>query len=121
MKARYQTYSVSQVENQIDAAVQRELTRYKDEIYDKVTWDVFKQAIAVCFTALEWMGWREKRLKAFRKQVEEVCHVMLTGVMGKEVTTRDALQHLKDAYGIDINDSIYDDQKETESEAQDGW
>lgn len=116
MKSRYRTFSVSQIESEIQKGVKKELTQYKDELYDKVTWDCFQQALAVCFTALEWMGWRKKRLKRFHDTLEDVCHVMMTGVMGRKVTTRDALQHLKDAYGIDIKESVYEDQQEEGAE-----
>lgn len=114
MRAYWQTYSKSKLDNKIQADVESALTQYKDEIYEKVEWDVFKQAMAVCFIALEWMGWKRKRLRKFYGQVEEVCRMMETGIMGREVTTRDALNHLKDAYGIEFKESLCDDQAENE-------
>ena len=54
------------------------------------------------------MGWRKKRLTDFLHQVDDVTHMMFTGVMGRETTTRDAQKHLKEAYGIDFSESRYD-------------
>lgn len=36
-----------------------------------------------------------------------MCHVMYTGIMGRKITAADALQHIKEAYGIDLKDSQY--------------
>ena len=108
MKSRYGTFSVTKIEKEIERGVREEFHRYSDEIYEKIRQDIFEQALAVCFTALEFMGWRKKRLTDFKNQCDEVCHIMFTGIMGREVTTLDVLQHLKDAYGIDFNESNYD-------------
>ena len=118
MKARYATFSVEKIDKEIRKEVLKEVDKYKNEVYDNVCWDVFRQALAVCFTALELMGWRGKRLHRFQDRVEDVCHLMLTGVMGREVTTRDAIQHLKDAYDIDFDRSCYDDQRGGDGNAE---
>ncbi len=117
MKARYATFSVQKIDKEIRKEVLKELDKYKNEVYDNVCWDVFQQALAVCFTALELMGWRKKRLHRFQDRVEDVCHLLLHGVMGREVTTKDAIKHLHDAYGIDFEQSVYDDQRGGGSDA----
>lgn len=85
-----------------------------------MTWDVFQQALACCFIALEQMGWGKKRLTDFKNKVDDVTHMMYTGFMGREVTTRDALQHLKDKYGIDLNESQYKEEYDRDDEAKGG-
>lgn len=117
MKARYATFSVEKIDKEIRKEVIKEVDKYKNEVYDNVCWDVFRQALAVCFTALELMGWRGKRLHAFQDRVEDVCNLMLHGAMGREITTKDAIRHLKDEYGIDFEQSVYDGQR-GESEAE---
>lgn len=116
MKSRYRAFSVTDIEKQINEGVERELVKYKDELYAKVEWDCFCQALACCFTALELMGWRRKRLTAFKDMVDDVSHMMYTGIMGREFTTRDALKHLKDTYGIDLMDSQYLEEYERDME-----
>lgn len=108
MKSHYHTFSVTSIQKEIDAAARKEMEKYRDEVYDKITWDIFQQAMAVCFTALELMGWRKKRLTDFKNRCDDVCDMMFRGVMGREYTTRDALQRLKDEYGIDLTESQYD-------------
>ena len=120
MKAHYQTFSVTKIDKEIRKGVKQELTKYKDDIYDKVTWDVFQQALACCFIALEQMGWGKKRLTDFKNKVDDVTHMMYTGFMGREVTTRDALQHMKDKYGIDLNESQYKEEYDRDDEAKGG-
>lgn len=107
MKSNWRTYSVSALAKEIDKATQETLKEYKDQLYDAVQWDCFQQALACCFIALEQMGWKKKRLTDFKNKVDDVTHMMYTGIMGRTVTTRDALQHMKDAYGIDLTESQY--------------
>ena len=115
MKARYGTFAVSDIQKQIDAAVQEELSKLTDEVYAKVEWDCFCQSLACCFAALELMGWRKKRLTEFKNKVDDVTHMMFTGVLGREYTTRDALLHLKEAYGIDLTESQYKEEYEEDA------
>lgn len=117
MKSHWGCVSMTKLDKELRKQVLIECEKYKDECYDQVCWDVFQQALAVCFTALELMGWKKKRLHRFQDRVEDVCHIMLHGVMGREVTTRDAIQHLHDAYGIDFEQSCYDDQRGGGSDA----
>lgn len=117
MKSHYGCVSMTKLDKELRKQVLIECEKYKDECYDAVVWDVFQQALAVCFTALELMGWRKKRLKRFQDRVEDVCHLMITGIMGREVTTKDAIKHLHDAYGIDFEQSCYDDQRGGGSDA----
>ena len=108
MKAKYATVSVSKLDKEIKKGVLKELEKYKDEVYAKVTWDVFQQALAVCFTALELQGWRGKRLRRFKDWVDDACNLMFHGAMGREYTTRQALDRMKEVYGIDLKESKYD-------------
>lgn len=112
MNAHYKTYSISDLHREIDKATQKTLQEYKDDLYEKVEWDCFQQALACCFIALEKMGWKKKRLTSFKNAVDDVTHLMYTGIMGREMTTRDALKHLKDAYGIDLTESQYQEEYE---------
>lgn len=107
MKARYKTFSVQQIDKEIRKAVIDECEKYKEECYDKVQWDCFQQALAVCFTALEMHGWRGKRLREFKNWVDDACHLMVCGAMGREYTTKDALKRMKEKYGIDLKESQY--------------
>ena len=117
MKSNWGCVSMTKLDKELRKQVIVEVDKYKNEVYDAVCWDVFQQALAVCFTALELMGWKAKRLHRFQDRVEDVCHLMITGVMGREVTTKHAIQHLHDAYGIDFEQSCYDAQRgDTEAE-----
>lgn len=107
MKSRWKTYSVTQLDKHAVEVANQELRKYRDKIYEDVEWDVFQQALACCFIALEHMGWRKKRLTDFKNAIDDVTHMMYTGIMGREVTTLDALKHLKEAYGIDFSESKY--------------
>ena len=115
MKANYHTYSNSDLSKRISKETEKTLTEYKDKLYDAVQWDCFQQSMAICLTALEQMGWRKKRLTAFKDMVDDVTHMMYTGIMGREMTTRDALQHMKDAYGIDLTESQYKEEYERDA------
>ena len=108
MKSQWVTISKTELDKKIHNLAMAELEKYKDELYDAVKIDVFNQALAVCFTALELMGWRKKRLTDFFNQVDDVTNLMYTGIMGRETTTRDAQKHLKEAYDIDFSKSRYD-------------
>ena len=116
MKSYIKTYSLSGLQKEIDAATQKTLAQYKDELYEKVQWDCFCQSLACCFIALEQMGWRKKRLTAFKDKVDDITHMMYTGIMGRQMTTRDALKHLKEKYGIDLEESQYKEEYERDAE-----
>ncbi len=115
MKSHYKAFSLTGLQKEIDAATMKTLRQYKDELYDKVQWDCFQQALACCFIALEQMGWGKKRLTEFKNKVDDVTHMMYTGIMGRKMTTRDALQHLKDKYGIDLTESQYIEEYERDA------
>lgn len=117
MKAKYITISETELNKKVHELAMQKLDAYKEELYKAVNDDVFNQAMAVAFTALEMMGWRKKRLTDFLHQVDDLTHMMYFGIMGREATARDAQEHLKAAYGIDFEISLYDaeyeaDQKE---------
>ncbi len=118
MKARYATVSQTELDRKVHELAMQKLEEYKDDLYKAVNDDVFNQALSVCFTALELMGWRKKRLTAFLHQIDDLTHMMYRGIMGREVSARDAQQHLKDAYGIDFSVSLYADEYKADEEAQ---
>ncbi len=114
MRARYATVSQSELDKKVHEMALKILEEQKDALYDAVKNDVFDQALAVCFIALEQLGWRKKRLTRFFNQVDDVTHLMYTGIMGRETTTRDAQKHLKEVYGIDFSNTRYDYGDESE-------
>lgn len=108
MKARYVTISQTELDRKVHELAMQKLEEYKDELYDAVKVDVFNQALAVCFVSLEQLGWGKVRLLRLLDMIDDMTNLMYTGIMGREMTTRDAQQHLKDAYGIDFKKSKYD-------------
>lgn len=120
MKSNYCTYSTTGLAKEISKATEKKLTEYKDQLYDAVQWDCFQQALACCFAALEQMGWRKKRLTDFKNRVDDVTHMMYTGIMGREFSPKDALQHMKDAYGIDLTESQYKEEYDRDAAAAGG-
>lgn len=115
MKANWATVSRSELDKKVHELAMQELEKYKDELYKAVNDDVFNQALAVCFNALEMLGWRKKRLTDFLHQVDDLTHMMYSGIMGREATARDVQQHLKEAYGIDFEISLYADEYEADA------
>ena len=108
MKARYVTVSQTELDQKVHELAMQKLQEYKDDLYDAVKVDVFNQALAVCFVSLEQMGWGKVRLLRLFDMIDDVTHMMYTGIMGREMTTRDAERHLKEKYGIDFTGSRYD-------------
>lgn len=108
MKSRYKTYTVHTLDKEIHDASMKELEKYKDELYDRVSWDIFCQAVGVCLTALELMGWRKKRLTDFVNRVDDVTHIMFSDdTMGKSCSAKDCLKRMQEMYGIDLSKSQY--------------
>lgn len=108
MKSRWRTYSETDLEKRVHDEAMRLLEEEKDKIYDAVKTDIFDQALAVCFISLEQMGWGKVRLQRLYEMIDDMTHMMYTGIMGREMTTRDAQKHLKDKYGIDFSVSRYE-------------
>ena len=111
MKARYVTVSQSELDQKVHELAMQKLQEYKDDLYDAVKVDVFNQSLAVCFVSLEQMGWGKVRLLRLFDMIDDMTHMMFTGIMGREMTTRDAERHLKEKYGIDFTESRYDHDK----------
>lgn len=120
MKSNYGTYSNSDLAKRLSRETEKTLSEYKDQLYDAVQWDCFQQSLACCFAALEQMGWRKKRLTAFKNKVDDLTHMMYTGIMGREFSPRDVLQHMKDAYGIDLTESQYKEEYDRDAAAAGG-
>lgn len=75
----------------------------RDEIYQVALADGAKQGVAICLIALEKMlGWRKKRLERVVENVDEI--LSWPDVFGKDVTGDDAISHLKNEYGIDLDE-----------------
>lgn len=108
MKARLVTVSQTELDKKVNELAMQKLKEYKDDLYDAVKVDVFNQALAVCFVSLEQMGWGKVRLLRLFDMIDDMTHMMFTGIMGREMTTRDAERHLKETYGIDFTESRYD-------------
>lgn len=108
MKSHYATVSQTELDQQVHKLAMQELEKYRDELFEVMQIDVFDQALAVCLYALEQMGWGKTRLTRFKDQVDDITHMMYTGIMGREMTTRDAQRHFKEKYGIDFAESQYD-------------
>lgn len=108
MKAHYATISQTELDRKVHELAMQKLEEYKDDLYDAVKVDVFNQALAVCFVSLEQMGWGKVRLLRLFDMIDDMTHMMFTGIMGREMTTRDAERHLKETYGIDFTESRYD-------------
>lgn len=108
MKSRYKTVSQTELDQQVHKLAMEMLEQYKDELYEAIKVDVFNQALAVCFVSLEQMGWGKTRLLRLFDMIDDMTHMMFTGIMGREMTTRDAERHLKETYGIDFTESRYD-------------
>ena len=62
----------------------------------------------------------QKRLTDFKNAVDDTTYMMYKGIMGNDVTARDALQHLKDAYGIDFSESRHKDEYDRDAAAENG-
>ena len=60
-------------------------------------------------------GLAQKRLTEFKNKGDDITHMMFTGIMGRSFSPRDALQHLKDAYGIDLYESQYREEYEEDA------
>lgn len=108
MKSHYATVSQTEMDQKVHKLAMEMLEQYKDELYEAVKIDVFNQALAVCFVSLEQMGWRKVRLLRLLEMIDDMTHMMYTGIMGREMTTRDAEKHLLETYGIDFSKSRYD-------------
>lgn len=118
MKAKYITISETELDRRVHELSMKKLDEYKEELYKAVNDDVFNQAMAIAFSALEMMGWRKKRLTDFLHQVDDLTHMMYCGIMGRETTARDAQAHLKEAYDIDFTISLYDAEYEADAQRE---
>ena len=61
------------------------------------------QGIVMCMTALEWhYGWREKRLTDLYENVKAIAE--MPPIFGKHPSAKEQILHLKETYGIDLNE-----------------
>lgn len=116
MRSHYATVSQTELDRKVHELAMQKLEEYKDELYDAVKVDVFNQALAVCFVSLEQLGWGKVRLLRLLDMIDDMTNLMFTGIMGREMTTRDAQKYLMDKYGIDFKKSKYKYPDEEESD-----
>ena len=61
------------------------------------------QGIVMCMTALEWhYGWRGKRLTDLYENVKAIAE--MPPIFGKHPSAKEQILHLKDTYGIDLQE-----------------
>ena len=61
------------------------------------------QGIVMCMTALEWhYGWRGKRLTDLYENVKAIAE--MPPIFGKHPSAKEQILHLKETYGIDLNE-----------------
>ena len=61
------------------------------------------QGIVMCMTALEWhYGWRGKRLTDLYENVKAIAE--MPPIFGKNPSAAEQILHLKETYGIDLNE-----------------
>ena len=107
MKANYVTLNKAKSDRLARQTARQELKTYRDEIYDRIADDIWRQALAVCFSARETMGDTPEQLQTFKDIIDDMCHWMAEGFNGTEFTTRDAQKYLKQKYGIDFKETKY--------------
>lgn len=110
MKARVVTVSQTDLDKLVYKEAMKRLEEYKDQLYEAIKIDIFNQALAVCFVSLEQMGWGKVRLNRLLDMIDDMTHLMCTGIMGREMTTRDAEEYLLEKYGIDFTKSKYEEE-----------
>ena len=108
MKANWVTLNKAKSDKIARKTAREELAHYRDEIYDRIADDIWRQALAVCFSARETMGDTPEQLKEYKDIIDDMCHWMAEGFNGTEFTTRDAQKHLKQKYGIDFKETKYE-------------
>lgn len=61
------------------------------------------QGIVMCMTALEWhYGWRGKRLTDLYENVKAIAE--MPPIFGKHPSAKEQILHLKETYGIDLQE-----------------
>lgn len=102
---------VFKTESQIRRIVQDEAKRQTTEIYDKAMKDAVYQAFAVMMCVLHReFGFGGERLKRLKNLTESEFMMMRTGILGRSYDTNDCVKFLKNTYGIDFEESQYDDE-----------
>lgn len=74
----------------------------KKEMTDNFKY-AFLQGVAMCLTTLEWhYGWRGKRLTDLYENVKAIAE--MPPIFGKNPSAAEQILHLKETYGIDLNE-----------------
>lgn len=89
---------------QLKKAFDDEFDKRSDEIFEECKKDIVPQLMAVCMVELDTeFGFKKKRLQRFKNGVEAYFLTMLSGgFCGKEFSTIDCINMMKDRYGIDV-------------------
>ena len=96
MKSRLPT-----LERRIKEDVSKQLRAERSKIYDDVSADVVRQAVASCAVILEKQyGFDAERLHEFTRSVFAMISCK---PFGKDITAVEALAYLKSKYGIDLD------------------
>ena len=94
----------------VEQAVRKERQIHLRNEYDKIVKDISYQTLAVVFDCLnKEFGFGEKRLKQLKNSVEESFILMDIGVFGRKYDTLDVVKSLKQKFGIDFEQSMYDE------------
>ena len=110
MKAHYRTVNQTALERRAHEIAQEELEKMRDEIYEKIEADCCYQAIAVTMWILHRdFGFGEERLKRLKNGIEDEYALMLEKPMGREYMPKDIMEWLKKRYGVDFDESQYDE------------
>ena len=111
MKANYSSNSHSgrnrivvsedDIENILDAEWQKRV----DKVYETALRDVSAQVLAVFYTCLsKRYGFGKKRMLSLKRDVESTFTLMNTdNILGKDFTTQDCLDYMKEKFGIDLD------------------
>lgn len=106
MKANYKNRLVplTEIENQ----VRKEFEKRTEQVYETVKQDIAAQLMAVCCCVLHSsFGFGEKRLKKFKKDMEDYFSLMLRdGICGKEFTPINCIEYMRKTFNIDFDEEI---------------
>jgi hypothetical protein len=93
---------------QIKKAVDNEWQTKETEYFEKCKNDVVPQILAVCmFTLKTRFGFGKKRINDFYTDISATLKLMLEGgVFGKNFSTQDLIDMIKNDYGIDLDSEV---------------
>lgn len=83
---------------------QAEFNAKANEIFDAAKRDITAQLMATCMVELQTeFGFGKNRLQKFKRGVEGLFLAMIhNGIMGKEFSTQNCIDLMREKYGIDV-------------------